>query len=316
MALTERMPASILGGDPFNQFRFLYRLELLWKLFDEEYCYTVMRAAYDAGGKAFDLSFEVNCRLLHRLIDETNDRLIGFGNPTWEQGVILNGRYIQYSRDRVLKTMVERLLEPRLAQLIENRLSKEALLVFGYDNTVEPLTDEEIASIYLDRALFRKRLSIFTDCQYILMGGSDADWLVSLGRTDILAEMSEVVRQEGFIPLILCQYATTVLPAVEAARINIEGYAVPLNRDWSWFNRDECVEIIKSIPKPVIAFMPLASGELRKDVPAALDWLFTEVGVESILFGTATPHHAHDTTRLACDARYKADTVRLQAEGS
>jgi len=34
---TLSLPASILGGDPFNQFRFLYRRDLWWKLNDEEY---------------------------------------------------------------------------------------------------------------------------------------------------------------------------------------------------------------------------------------------------------------------------------------
>ncbi len=316
MSLPERLTASILGGDPFNQFRFLYRQELLWKLFDEEYCLSVMRAAYQAGCKAFDLSFEVNTRLMRRLIEETNDRLVGFGNPTWEQGVILNGRCLQYSRDRILKTMVERLLERRLAILVEEKLSSEAVLVFGYDRQAQALTDEEIASIYLDRDRFSQRLSIFKDCQYIFMGGSDADWLVSLGRVDLLAEMAQVVRQEGYIPLVLCQYATTVVPAVEAAGIDVEGYAVPLNQDWSWFSRDECVEIVRSIHKPVIAFMPLASGGLRKDVRGALDWLYTTVGVESILYGTATAAHAQDTTRLAREAREAADSVHLRVHQS
>ena len=306
----ERLPASILGGDPFNQFRFLYRRDRLWKLFDEDYCLSVMRAAYQAGERAFDLSFEENTRLMRKLIEETGEQLVGFGNPTWEQGVILNGRCIQYSRDRILKTMVERLLEPRLAQMVEDKLSKEDLLVFGYDHNAEPLSDEEIATIYLDHGRLRNRLAIFGDCQYIFIGGSDADWLVSLGRVDILGEIARVVREAGFIPIILCQYATTVLPAVEAARIDVAGYAVPLNREWSWFSRDECVEIVKNIHKPVIAFMPLASGNLRKDVRGALDWLYSEIGVESILYGTATPEHAIETTRAAQEARQAADAMR------
>jgi len=310
MTFAKRLPASILGGDPFNMFRFLYRRELLWKLFDEDYCLAVMQAALQAGGHAFDLSFEENCRLFRRLREETNMDLIGFGNPTWEQGVILNGKYIQYSRDRILRTLVDRLLDRRLANLVETRLSIEDVLVFGYDRKAELLSDQEIASIYLDEGLFRKRLSIFRDCKYILMGGSDADWLVSLGRIDILAEMSRVVRQQGYIPMILCQYASTVLPAVENAGIDIEGYAVPLNRDWSWFSRDECIEAVLKVNKPVIAFMPLASGGLRKELRAALDWLYNDAGVESILYGTATPEHAFETTRSALNARREADQSR------
>lgn len=310
MNLPERLPASILGGDPFNQFRYLYRKELWWKLHDEEYCLSVMRAALEAGGRAFDLSFEVNARLFRRLIEETGQELIGFGNPTWEQGVFLHGRYIQLSRDRILRTLVDRLFPRDIARLVEEQLSGEDVLVFGYDRQAAPLSDEDIDSIALDEDAFRKRLSVFGDCQYVCLGGSDADWLIPLGRIDVVADLARVVRQEGFIPILLCQYATLVVPAAEAAGLDVAGYAVPLNRAWSWFGRDECVEIVKSLDKPVIAFMPLASGGLRTDVRSALDWLYAEVGVQSILFGTAAADHARETTRLALESRDAAGRSR------
>jgi len=313
MSLSKRLPPSILGGDPFNQFRYLYRKELWWKLHDEEYCLSVMRAAFEAGGRAFDLSFEVNTRLFRRLIEETGEKLLGFGNPTWEQGVFLNGRFIQLSRDRILRTLVDRLFPRPIARLVDEKLSHERVLVFGYDREAAPLSDEEIAHIALDEEAFRQRLSIFRDCQYICFGGSDADWLVPLGRMDVVADLARVVRQEGFIPILLCQYATLVVPEAEASGLDVESYAVPLSRAWSWFDRDECVEMVKSLTKPVIAFMPLASGGLRNDVRGALDWLYAEVGVESILFGTATTAHAQETTRLAREARDAADRTAARS---
>jgi hypothetical protein len=309
MSLPQRLPPSILGGDPFTMFRFLYRRDLLWRLFDEEYCLSVMRACYEAGGKAYDLSFTENVRLFRYLMEETGETLLGFGNPSWEQGVILNGRYIQYSRDRILRTLVERLFPRPAARRVEEKLSKDDVLVFGYDRQAPLLSDEEIADIYLDEALFRQRLSIFKDCQYISLGGSDADWLVSLGRIDVVAQLVKVVRQEGYIPLLLCQYPSLVVPAAETAGLDVEGYVVPLNREWSWLSRDECLEALKPVKKPVIAFMPLAGGGLRQDVRGALDWLYAEVGVESILYGTADAEHARQTTRAAAEARAAADAL-------
>jgi hypothetical protein len=252
--------------------------------------------------------------LFRRLIEETGETLLGFGNPSWEQGVILDGRFIQYSRDRILRTLVERLFPRQIARRVEEKLSKDDPLVFGYDRQAAPLTDEEIAGIYLDEALFRQRLSIFKDCQYILLGGSDADWLVSLGRLDVVAQLVKVVRQEGYIPLLLCQYASLVVPAAEDAGLDVDGYAVPLNRDWSWLSRDECLEVLRPVKKPVIAFMPLASGGLRQDVRGALDWLYAEAGVESILYGTATAEHARHTTQVAAEARAAADNLRGRRE--
>jgi hypothetical protein len=310
MDLPERLPSSILGGDPFNHFRFLYRRDLLWKLHDEEYCLAVMRAAYQAGGRAFDLSFKVNARLFARLAAESDEPLVGFGNPTWEQGILLNGRYLQYSRDRILCTCVDRAWPRPIARLVAERLAEQDVLVFGYDRDAAPLSDKEIAAIRLDRDLFLKRLNILHDCRYILFGGSDADWLISLGRTDIVVEMAQVVRAQGLVPILLCQYPTLVVPAAIAAGVDAAAYAVPLNKGWSWFDRDECVAVVKSAGKPVIAFMPLASPGLAQNIPAALDWLFGEVGVDSILFGTATAAHARQTTILARERRAAADAMR------
>jgi hypothetical protein len=222
--------------------------------------------------------------------------------------VLLNGRYLQYERDRILKTLVECLWPRRVAELVERTLAGQAPMVFGYDRAAQPLSDQEIAAIRLDRELFRRRLSIFRDCQYAYFGGSDADWLVSLGREDLLHELAEEVRRQGFRPILLCHYATLVIPKALAIGLECEALAVPFNRSWAWFDHAECVQLVRACPLPVIAFMPLASGELRRDVPGALAWLFEEMQVASILFGTATAEHAAATVRLALRSRQAAES--------
>jgi hypothetical protein len=139
------------------------------------------------------------------------------------------------------------------------------------------------------------------------MGGSDADYLASLGRMDLISRMVNITKEEGYHPYLLCQYPSLVLPLAESSGLEVEGYAVPLNKEWSWFERDSCLSSVLATTKPVIAFMPFASGELRKDVRGALDWLYGEAGVESILFGTATPEHARATTTMAKESRDTCD---------
>lgn len=297
------LPPVILGGDPFNRFRFLYDRSLWWKLHDPEYAIRVMRAAYDAGCRAYDLSDEGNVRLFWQFRVRVEESLTGFGNPTWEQGVFLHGRYLQLSRDRILRTLVERPLLPAdIAAQVRDHLSGEAVMVFGYDREAPLLSDEEIADICLNEGAFLKRLSGFgSACQYIFLGGSDADWLLSLGRADIVQRMAILTRKSGFVPILLVHYASYVIPIAEAADIDVDGYAVPLNRDWSWFDRDACVDLVRSIDKPFVAFMPLASGGLKHDVRGALRWLLHEIGVATIFFGTARPEHAAETTRIVLD---------------
>jgi len=308
------LPAVILGGDPFNRFRYLYRQSLWWKLHDPLYALQVMRAAYEAGCRAFELSEDSNVQLFWRLRVEVDEPILGFGNPTWEQGVMLNGRFLMLSRDRILRTLMDRPMLPNgVVTTIREQLSKSAVLVFGYDRTAVPLTEEEIADIYLDEDIFLKRLSGFGGaCQYILLGGTDADYLLSLGRVNILHRMVELVRRSGFEPLLLCHYGSYVVPIAEEAGLQVSGYAIPLNREWGWFDRDECVRIVHAIDKPFVAFMPLANGQLGRDVRGALEWLFSVAKVDSVLFGTALPDHAAETTRvaleLACNYVTKQDT--------
>jgi len=300
-----KIPAIILGGDPFShQFRYLYRKDRWWKLHDEGYCLSIMRSAYEAGCRGYDLSFQENVHLFNKLADEVQEPLLGFGNPTWEQGVMFEGRFIFFIRDRIIRTLVNHLWPRPIAKLVDEKLAHEDVLVFGYDRESALLTDEEIDKIYLDEAIFRKRLSIFKDvCQFVYFGGSDADYLVSLGRMDIVEQMLAVVKSEGFLPLLLCQYPSFVLPAIEGAGVTVEGYVIPLNREWSWFDHDSCMQAVQVTEKPVIAFMAFSSSTLRQDIPGALTWLFQDAGVTSIIFGTATPEHASETTQLAMEIR-------------
>jgi hypothetical protein len=297
----KNLPPIILGGDPFsNQFRYLYRKDHWWKLHDENYCLSVMRSAYAAGCRAYDLSFQENVQLFKKLAAQVDDPLIGFGNPTWEQGVMFDDRFIFFIRDRILRTLVERIWPTKLARLVDEKLSHEDVLVFGYDRSAPLLSDTDINNIYLDEQVFCNRISIFKgECQYLYFGGSDADYLVSLGRMDLVDEMRSVVKSEGFIPLLLSQYPSLVLPEVEKAGVEVEGYVIPLNRAWSWFNLDDTMKAVKETDKPVIAFMAFSSSELKQDIKGALAWLYEDAGVDSILFGTATAEHAFETTKLA-----------------
>lgn len=297
------LPPVILGGDAFNRFRYLYRQSVWWRLHDPDYALVVMQAAYDAGCRAFDLSDQDNVQPFWRLRVRVNEEIIGFGNPTWEQGVFLGGRFLMLSRDRILRTLIERPLLPRtLADLVRQRLAQEAVLVFGYDPDAAPLTDEEISDIRLDEDVFLRRLSGFGgSCRYIFLGGTDADYLLSLGRTDILRRMAELTRRCGFLPILLCHYGSHVVPIAEQAALDVLGYAIPLNREWGWFDREACVDLVQTIAKPFVAFMPLASGGLKRDIRGALQWLFHDVGVAAILFGSASREHAAETTRIALE---------------
>jgi len=113
--------------------------------------------------------------------------------------------------------------------------------------------------------------------------------------------MIELTAKSGFTPLLLCHYGSYAVPLAEQEGLAVAGYAIPLNREWGWFDRDACVNLVRSISKPFIAFMPLASGGLRANVRGALGWLYRDVGVAAVLFGTGSAAHAAETVRIAIE---------------
>lgn len=290
----------ILGGDPFsNVFRGLYNLQRFWKLTDPEYCLNIMQAAYAGGARAFDLSFPENVELFCALQKRVDEQIFAYGNPTYLQGTKLHGRDLQYLRDRIVKTIVEEYLSPELVELFKHKLKEEAGMVFGYDAEADALTEQEVADIYLDEKAFARRLEQLACCKYIMLGGTDADWLFSLQRADVIRRMVAITRQKGYIPLLICHYASEVLPKAEEISLDVEGYVIPLNKEWSWFTKARTLALLQRLTKPVISFMGLGSGGLRHDIHSALEFLFKDCKVSGILFGTSKPENAYKTTKAA-----------------
>lgn len=301
-----KLDYAILGGDPFsNMFRGLYDLRCYWKLTDPDYCISVMKGAYDGGCRAFDYSFPEIQDMFLKLQDSVEEEIVAYGNPTYLQGTKLGGRHIQFCRDRVVKTIVEEFLEPRLADMVRNNLRQNSCMVFGYDEDVKKLSRSEIDSIYLDKNVFEERLNQLSACKYILIGGTDADWLFSLKRYDIIQEMAQITRKNGKIPLLICHYASTVIPEAERIKLDVEGYFAPINKEWSWFSKEDTIEAIKNTDKPVIAFMGFASGGLKNDMRGALDYLKNQCGISGVLYGTSKPENARKTAQLILSAYNK-----------
>ncbi|MFZ5435117.1 MAG: hypothetical protein ACOZCF_02080 [Bacillota bacterium] len=187
------------------------------------------------------------------------------------------------------------------SRVVRGELAGSAPLVFGYDDSVPALTDAEIASIALDEQAFRERLEGLSAARFLMLGGTDADWLSSLGRMDIVAQMVRIAKDMGFVPLLLGHYTSTLIPAAMRASLDVEAYVIPLNREWSWFTHEDALRAVRQADKPCIAFMPLGSGSLASDVKGALRWLYNEAGVTGILVGVSRPRTARETVKLCLE---------------
>lgn len=291
----------ILGGDTFSDaFRGLYDPQMYWNLTDPDYCISVMRAAYEGGCRAFDFSFGNVREMFERFRDTVDEEITGYANPTFLQGCKLDGKDLQYLRNRILKTFTTcpGYWSPELMARVRDDLRVNTCMVFGYDPDAIPLSDAEIARIYLDEDTFCARLDELRGSSFVMIGGTDADWLFTLGRYDLIQRMAEIVRSRGQQPLLICHYASSVLPKADAIGLDVDAYFAPINRSWAWFSQEEARAAVLAAQKPVIAFMAFACGGLSLSMEDAARYLRNECGVSGILYGTTKPKNAKSSAEM------------------
>jgi hypothetical protein len=158
------------------------------------------------------------------------------------------------------------------------------------------LTKSEIDKIRMKPNLFEERLQLYRklNVKLIQFGGETADWLVALGRVDLLKDLFKLIRNKGFSPLLISHLTSVVLPVAEK-ELDVAGYIVPLNKSWGLLTLSEALRAIKKVEKPVIAFKTLAQGTLVHDLRGAFTFVFRKRRVEAVLVGVSSVVEAEQT---------------------
>jgi hypothetical protein len=261
-----RAPTAILEGRKLPRVIFSIRLPAPS---DPEKISLLMKKAYETGAWCFDLPTTKHYELfrgLKRLIDDRT--LIGVSHIDAEEGLSFSGKPLHQFESKILSTIKKNLLIP-------NSIRNFPLLPF----TSDIFTQKEIDRITFDPSRFEKVLSLFAPevAPFLLIGGRYGDWLLALGRIDLLKEMIRRVRGKGFIPIFSGQWATFALP--KAKPLEAAAYAIPVNKKWSFFDLSQACDLIKKFDRPVISLNPLADGELLKESEEALSFLFDELKI-------------------------------------
>ena len=234
---------------------------------------SLMEKAYDIGAWCFDLpsvkhleSFKELRRSMH---DET---LVGFCHLEVEEGVSLLGKPLHRFETKVVSTIKRTLILPdSVRHLPPTPFSSEVF------------TQRDIDRMSFDPTRFDKALSLFNpeDSPFLLTGERYGDWLLALGRIDLLKEMVSRIRERGFTPIFSGQWATFVLP--KAKRLDVAAYAVPVNKKWSLFDLAQACDLIKKFDKPVVSLNPFADGKLLRQPEEAFSFLFDELKIHSAI---------------------------------
>jgi len=230
---------------------------------------SLMKKIYGMGITHFDLPSSKHLEPFRELKGLTEDEnLMGLCHLEAEEGTSFLGKPLHQFETKVVSTIKKNLSLPHSIRNLP-----------PVPFASEVLTQKEIDRIDFDPQRFEKALSPLhpEESPFLLVGGRYGDWLLALGRIDLLKQMMAKVREKGFTPVYSGQWATFCLP--KAKSLDVAAYAVPINKKWSFFDLDQACVLIKKFDRPVISLNPLADGTLLKNSEEAFSFLFKELKI-------------------------------------
>jgi hypothetical protein len=265
-----RFPTAILEGKKIPRVIFSIRPS---PPFGHQEILSLMKKLHEMGVWYFDLPSAKHLESFMELKRLTEDEtLLGLCHLEVEEGVSFLGKPLHRFEWKVVSTIKKNLFLP-------DSIRNLPPTPFSYD----VFTQREIDRMTFDPLRFEKALSLFNPkgSPFLLLGERYGDWLLALGRIDLLKEMVSRVREKGFTPIFSGQWATFILP--KAKPLDVAAYATPINKKWSLFDLTRACDLIKKFDKPVISLNPLADGKLLKKSEEAFSFLFDELKIHSAI---------------------------------
>ena len=261
-----RLPTTILEGKKIPRIILSIHPQ---PPFDLPQMLSLMKEAYEMGAWCFDLPSANHLKSFKDLKHLTTDEaLTGLCHIEGETGASFLGKPLHRFESKIISTIRRDLLPSNLTRPI-----------LPPSSSSEVFTQKEIDRITFDPLRFGEALSLYDpeESPFLLLGEKYGDWLLALGRIDLLHEMVSKVREKGFIPIFSGQWATFALP--KAKPLDVAAYAVPINKKWSLFDLQRASDLIKKFDRPVISLNPLADGTLLEESEGAFSFLFDELKI-------------------------------------
>lgn len=283
-------PIAILGGDAFLDYWGPQRTPELSTM---EGVYAIMEKAYLLGVRGYDVSLNDHViEAVRKLKGKYADVTI-YGNPNWRGGVMLGNATLHDLKTTLVRTIYSRRFTPEqrseVNQMAEDRRRRWALS----GESQQTLSETDVANITLDDAAFVSNLKKMEGtADYGLVGTDYADWLIPLGRSDVLHRMIELTRRQGLRPLSISHWASITLPQLDV--MDVEGHWIYLNKSEQLFSRESALAAIRDVQKPVTAFRVLGGGTLSADLSGALTFI-RQQGIRSIVIGAINAAHLEAT---------------------
>jgi len=273
-----RFPTVILEGKKLP--RVIFSIQPLTSHGDRE-IYRLMEKTYELGAWCFNLPSANHLESFKEFKNLTGDEtLIGLCHLGAETGASFLGKPLHRFESKIIST---------IRKVLPSHLFRNIL---PSPSSSEVFTQKEIDRISPDLLRFDKAVSLFDpkDSPFLLLGEKYGDWLLALGRIDLLHEMVSRVREKGFIPIFSGQWTTFTLP--KAKPLNVAAFAIPINKKSNFFDLPRTSDLIKKFDKPVISLNPLAEGTLLNESEGAFSFLFDELKVYAAVARIASEEEA------------------------
>jgi len=287
-------PRVILGGDQFLDY---WGPQKDARLGTQQGAFEIMRAAYEAGVRGFDLSMNDHVRLAFEQVQqETGCGAVGIANVNWKLGLHSGDSPLWNIRGRVVATVLRNCLGGEADRLrMENTGAWREW--FECADGSNPLSYEEIANWSLDEEDYRQRLRDYRGLATFCLVGSDyGDWCIALGRTDILNRMIVCAREEGFIPISVGHWTSLSLPVFE--QLDFPGHWVMVCVDRQLLSVGQMIAAVTAARKPITAFQVLGHGRLSGRMAEAISFVRDTINPFSIVLGVCSPNQAIQTFGL------------------
>lgn len=253
----------------------------------------VMNACACHGVTSLDLSPPL-VEAFRRLQSETDEEITGIGAlQEWIcENFTINGVSLKKCCEEIKATICSKLPSKHLQYLTQSPFKS----LFIPNNTAQPLTQSQIDSIKMKTDFFKSRLELYQklNVKLVQFGGGTADWLAALGRIDLLDHLSKLISNRGFHSLLVCHWASMVLPIAEK-ELEVAGYIVPINKQGGLITLYDALNVIKNVEKPIIAMKPLAKGSLAYDLEGAFTFIFKKVKATAVMVGVSSETEANQT---------------------
>jgi hypothetical protein len=245
---------------------------------------SLLRSAFELGQWCFDLPSPKHLEPFRELRNLTEEEtLIGIGNLGVEEGMTLMGSPLHRFESKVISTVKKNLFPPESIRRLKREGLWNARDFFPDPFSPEVFTQKEIDRVTFDPVRIDRALSVLQvkETPFLKVGGKYGDWLLGLGRTDLIEKMASRVREAGFIPIYSGRWATFVLPKVKA--IDFAAYAVPINKSQGLMDHVQACALIKKFDKPLISTDPVAGGKFLSHPEEAFAFLFKELRIHGAM---------------------------------